>query len=302
MQITFWGVRGSTPTPDADSLRYGGNTACVEVRTPEGHVIIVDGGTGIIALGKALSRQPGPRGAEVALLLSHLHWDHIQGLPFFSPLYDPRSEVHLYGSDAYGISVDEMLDGLMRPPYFPVDTHVLRSRKQHMMAAGQRFRLWDVEITALSLNHPQGCLGFRFEASTGVFVYASDHEHGNARYDAAVRDLARGADLLVYDAQYTPEEYPSRRGWGHSTWAEGVSVARDTGARRLMLFHHDPGHSDTFLDGVLAQARSVFPHVDAASEGACIRVEALAHRKPARAVAQAFLPAHRPKRLQAGFA
>ncbi len=272
MHITFWGVRGSTPTPHPHTLRYGGNTACVEVRTPAGHTVILDCGTGITALGKRLAEKTPREGLQLMVFLSHFHWDHIQGLPFFAPLYDARNQVFFHCFKAQGITTRDALGGLMLPPYFPADISVMRSQKNFRTIGEERMKVFDVEIVSRYLHHPQGCLGFRVEAETGVFVYATDHEHGHAKFDSNIRELAAGADLLVYDAQYTPAEYDSRAGWGHSTWQEGIRVARDSGARELVLFHHDPDHSDLFLDKVLLEACARFPRVDIAAEGTTVAI------------------------------
>ena len=266
MHITFWGVRGSMPTAHPSTLRYGGNTSCVEIRTPEGHTIILDCGTGITHLGKLLAERTPPRGLNLMVFLSHFHWDHIQGLPFFAPLYDARNQVFFHCSGAQGMTAKDALGGMMLPPYFPVDMSVLKSRKTFRTIGEQRLKVFDVEIVARSLNHPQGCLGYRVEAETGVFAYATDHEHGNPKFDANVRDLAEGADLLVYDAQYTPAEYELHAGWGHSTWEEAVQVARDAAVKELVLFHHDPDHSDLFLDKMLLEVWNRFPRAAMATE------------------------------------
>ena len=273
MQITFWGVRGSVPTPHPRTLKYGGNTPCVEVRTPEGHTIILDCGTGVTHLGKILAENTPPDGLKLMVFLTHFHWDHIQGLPFFTPLYDARNQVFFHCFEAHGYTGKEALNALMLTPYFPVDVSVMKGRKNFYTIGEERLKVFDVEITSRYLNHPQGCLGFRVESETGVFVYATDHEHGNPKFDVSVRELAQGADVLIFDAQYTPAEYQSHMGWGHSTWEEGIRVARDADVNQLVLFHHDPDHSDLFLDKMLIEARACFPHVHAAMEGTTVSIQ-----------------------------
>ncbi len=267
MNITFWGVRGSVPTPHRRTLKYGGNTPCLEVRTPAGHTIIFDCGTGITHLGKLLADKTPKDGHRLTVFLSHFHWDHIQGLPFFAPLYNPRNQLFFHCFEAHGITARDALGGLMLTPFFPVDMSVMEARKNFYTIGEERLKIFDVEIVTAFLNHPQGCLGFRIEAETGTFVYATDHEHGDPKYDAAVRQLAKGADLLVCDAQYTPAEYKRHVGWGHSTWLEATKIASEAEVKELVLFHHDPEHSDLFLDKVLMEARTCFPRLNSAMEG-----------------------------------
>lgn len=267
MNITFWGVRGSVPTPHRRTLKYGGNTPCLEVRTPEGHTIILDCGTGITHLGKRLAEKTPADGHRLTVFLSHFHWDHIQGLPFFSPLYDARNQLFFHCFEAHGMTARDALGGLMLTPFFPVDMSVMKAGKNFYTIEEERLKIFDVEITTAFLNHPQGCLGYRIEAETGSFVYATDHEHGDPKYDAAIRKLARGVDLLITDAQYTPAEYKQHVGWGHSSWLEATRLAREAEVKELVLFHHDPDHSDLFLDKVLMEARACFPSLHCAMEG-----------------------------------
>ncbi len=280
MQITFWGVRGSMPTPHPRTLKYGGNTPCVEIKTPEGHTIILDCGTGITHLGKILAEKTPPEGHKLMVFLTHFHWDHIQGLPFFAPLYDIRNQVFFHCFEAHGFTGKDALSALMLTPYFPVDMSVMKGRKNFYTIGEERLKVFDVEIVSRYLNHPQGCLGFRVEAETGVFVYATDHEHGVPEHDENVRKLSEKADLLVYDSQYTPAEYQTHQGWGHSTWEEGIKVSNDAGVRELVLFHHDPDHSDLFLDKMLLEARSCFPRVHAAIEGTTVLMQQRKHQSP----------------------
>ena len=273
MQVTFWGVRGSMPSPGPSTFKYGGNTPCLEIRTPQGHTIILDCGTGITHLGKLLAEKTPPDGQHLMVFLTHFHWDHIQGLPFFTPLYDARNQVSFHCFQAQGMTAKDALGGPMLSPYFPVSMNLIKSQKHFHIIGEERLKLFDVEIVSRYLNHPQGCLGFRIEAETGVFVYATDHEQGNPDLDASVRKLAQGSDLLVYDGQYTPAEYQSRLGWGHSTWEEGIQIAHDAGVKELGLFHHDPDHSDLFLDKMLLEARACFPLVHAAMEGTTVNIK-----------------------------
>jgi phosphoribosyl 1,2-cyclic phosphodiesterase len=264
MQVRLWGVRGSTPIPQMDSLGYGGNTACVEVRSRSGSLAIIDGGTGIRSLGQSLSREFQGRKLSLHVFLSHYHWDHIQGIPFFVPLYGPGHHLSFYAAAELG-SVREHLAGQMSKPYFPVSLEVAAPR--NFVDFDSPVKLGDITVSPFPMNHPQGAYGYRIEADGRAVVYASDLEHGHPELDRVLREHAEGADLLIYDSQYTPEEYPKHKGWGHSTWYEGACVAREAGVRQLMLFHHDPWHNDEFLLEVGRQARTEFENTVVAAEG-----------------------------------
>ena len=267
--VTFWGVRGSVPSFDLRSWRYGGNTACVEVRTPAGERIIIDGGTGVRELGRFIRLEEPDRPVEATLLLSHYHWDHIQGLPFSPILYDPRNHLSLFGLrpiSAGGMA--EVLEGQMSGPYFPVDLKVLAAARQFTeLDAGAALQVGDAQVRTRGLYHPQGCLGFRIETSEGVVVYASDNEPGDPAGDRNIRELAQGADIFICDAQFAPAFLEKRRGWGHSSWADALQVARDAGAKHVVLFHHDPDSDDAVIDGYVEQAQQEFETVWAAAEG-----------------------------------
>ena len=267
MRIRFWGVRGSTPTPQSENMGYGGNTACVEVRLNE-NIYVFDCGTGFRNLGKELAREFGPRAIRAHLFLSHFHWDHIQGIPFFAPLYENSENRFFFHSGCRTHDWQEILHGQMAKPYFPVEmSHMAAAREFYSLDEG-RNEFDGFRFQTRWLNHPQGCLGFRVEAKAGVLVYATDNEPGDAAGDRAVRELAEGADVLIYDAQYLPEEYDSqKRGWGHSHWREAVKVARDSGVKELILFHHDPDHTDACIDSLVAEAKNHYPRLRAAFEG-----------------------------------
>jgi phosphoribosyl 1,2-cyclic phosphodiesterase len=278
MRIKFWGVRGSTPTPQAENMRYGGNTSCVEVRFGD-QLYIFDCGTGFRVLGHQLqdefSEKRQPISAHV--FVSHFHWDHIQGIPFFRPLYDsPDSRFHFHCSSRTR-SLRQVMDEQMASPYFPVDlSHMKAQRKFYDIDSGRLNMDEGIQIQTAWLNHPQGCMGFRLETKDGVLVYATDNEPGDAAFDKAVRKLAEGADVLIYDAQYLPEQYAAeKRGWGHSHWREAVNVVMESGAKELVLFHHDPDHTDAVVDRVVKEARNYYPKVRAAAEGMEIKIESL---------------------------
>ncbi len=274
MQVKFWGVRGSTPTPQAENLRYGGNTSCVEVRVGE-QIYIFDCGTGFRVLGQELQREFGDRPFSAHVFVSHFHWDHIQGMPFFRPLYESPKSRFMFHSSSRTRSLEQVLTDQMSSPYFPVDLDQMRARRDFYEIQNGCLDMEDgIRIKTQWLNHPQGCLGFRIESKDGVLVYATDNEPGDAEFDKGVRKLAEGADLLIYDAQYLPEDYAARRrGWGHSHWREAVNVAMESGTKELILYHHDPEHTDTIVDKVVTDARNYYPNVRAAAEGMVIKLE-----------------------------
>jgi phosphoribosyl 1,2-cyclic phosphodiesterase len=267
MLVRFWGVRGSTPTPQAENLRYGGNTSCVEVRI-NGHIYVFDCGTGFRNLGKHLQREFADRPISAHVFLSHFHWDHIQGIPFFTPLYEKHDSFFYFHSSNRARGLQHALEDQMSEPYFPVDMAEMAAKRHFYDIEEDRIAFDDCVIQSRWLNHPQGCLGFRLETDDKVLVYATDNEPGDAQFDKSVRQLAEGADVLIYDAQYLPEEYEAKkRGWGHSHWREAVNIVMESGAKELVLFHHDPDHDDACIDSIVQVARNYYPKVRAAAEG-----------------------------------
>jgi phosphoribosyl 1,2-cyclic phosphodiesterase len=281
MKVRFWGVRGSTPTPALENLRYGGNTPCVEVRTPDGRIFVLDCGTGFRLLGKQLLGEFGHKSVQAHVFLSHYHWDHIQGIPFFEPLYNPENQFQFYGFISSAGSVQNVIEGQMSDPYFPVNMNIMQAQRHYQKIGAEAVDLDGMKVYALPLNHPQGCLGFRMEHNGMVVTYATDNEPGSPEHDANVRKLAEGADLLIYDAQYTPLEYSNfKKGWGHSTWREGVNIAKETGVKQLILFHHDPDHNDVFVDSIVGETRKVMANSMASWEGLEIDLAAGQQDKP----------------------
>lgn len=270
--IKFWGVRGSIASPGPTTAGVGGNTSCVEVRAGDARLVL-DAGTGIRALGEQLVREGV---GDVALLLSHTHWDHIQGLPFFVPAYLPGTRLAVYGQ-ASGQMVRDVLERQMSSPVFPVRLDELASDLDTRdVGDRESFQIGDVRVTAAKLNHPGGVLAYRIEHGGRSVVYATDTEHYSC-VDPALRALADRADVLIYDSQYTPEEYrgeagPSKVGWGHSTWEEGVRLARVADVGRYVLFHHDPKRTDEGVAELERQAQRRFTASVAAREGMVIEL------------------------------
>jgi phosphoribosyl 1,2-cyclic phosphodiesterase len=258
-------VRGSTPTPTPLNARYGGNTPCVQILHTGSDAVILDAGSGIRELGLQLVAQPP---ANIHLFLTHFHWDHIQGIPFFEPLYDDRFHVIIHAAHPPD-EIEEVISAQMQPPCFPVQLE--RFNHDHRIefrTIGEAPETIDgLTIQRFPLHHPQGCFGYRVDSGTRRIVYATDHEHGDAAIDTNLRAIAQDADVLIYDAQYTPHELSHHRDWGHSTWLEATCVARDANAKKLVLFHHDPNRTDAALDTIVTEACKTFPQTTAAQEG-----------------------------------
>ena len=239
-------------------------------------MLILDGGTGLRTLGDQLLRG-GP--VDTSILFSHVHWDHIQGIPFFAPIFRSDTRLAMWGAPEH-MTLEAVMRRQMGGPTFPVPLdHVPAQLSFHPISAGATVAIGPFEVTAASLRHPNGVYGYRIEHGGRSIVYATDTEHQPGTLDAGLIELARGADLLIYDAQYTPAEYagavgPSRAGWGHSTWIEGVKVAAAAGAGQLVLFHHDPTHDDQAIAAIEASAAAQLPGTIAAREGLIIELEA----------------------------
>lgn len=268
MQVRFWGVRGSTPTPQRENLGYGGNTSCLEVRTDSNEILIFDGGTGIRLLGNALEEEFRDKPIRAHVFFSHFHLDHIQGIPFFAPLYEPQNHFTFYfaGRRVANLVMDA-LAGMMANPYFPVDMSKLPCKREYVDLSEGAFAIEDTHILVLPLNHPQGCVGYRVMNNGKICAYCTDVEQGTDWSDRNLGILARESDLFVVDAQYTPDEYQHHWGWGHSTWKQSVDVGVKTEVKQIALFHHDPYHDDNRVDKILSEARQLHSHVIAAHEG-----------------------------------
>ncbi len=273
-RATFWGVRGSIPAPGPDTVETGGNTSCVELRCGA-TCIVFDGGTGLRLLGNELAKQPP---APIHLFFSHVHWDHIQGFPFFAPAFVAGTTIHMYGSAEVSGRVENALAGQMETPNFPVKLWALPARLVFRdLREGEVLDLpGGARVTCATGNHPGGVLAYRVDYEGRSFVYATDTEH-YAVPDPKLVKLARGADVLVYDSMYTPEEYagaagPPKTGWGHSTFEHGVALAKAAAVRKYVLFHHDPGQDDAAVREKERRARALFAESVAAREGLTIDV------------------------------
>jgi ribonuclease BN (tRNA processing enzyme) len=289
MQVRFWGTRGSIAKPGPSTARYGGNTSCIEVRSARGTLIVIDCGTGSHGLGQALLAEGVTRGC---LLISHTHWDHIQGLPFFAPLFNPTNEWDICGPKGVSGSLRETLAGQMESTYFPVALESLGATIRYWDLLQGTFQVDDIRVSTHHLNHPALTLAYRIEADGASIVYACDHEvyshaaaNGHSRLegpDLRHAEFAAGADLLIHDSQYTAEEYPAKVNWGHSTMEYAMRVAREAGVGQLALTHHDPLRTDDELDHLQERARATMREYDspievfAAAEGLTIDVKASA--------------------------
>jgi len=264
--IKFWGVRGSIACPGPETVRYGGNTTCIEVRCGE-HLIVFDAGTGIRALGAELgSHAP----VSLDLFFTHTHWDHVGGLPFFGPAFDSRNHIRLWaGHLVPGQTLRDVLTNLMMAPLFPVSLDVFQaSCTFNEFACGTTLApVPGVVLKTGLLNHPNNACGYRLEFGGKVFALITDTEHLPGGPDPRVLTLARDADVMVYDAMYTDEEYPRFQGWGHSTWQEALRVADAAGVKQVVLFHHDPSHDDAFMDRIAQTADRIRPGTVVAREG-----------------------------------
>ena len=268
MKVKFWGVRGSIPVPGPDTVRFGGNTPCVEIETVDREVLIIDAGTGIRLLGLDLARRPIERLIAV-LLFSHTHWDHIQGLPFFSPARLRQNRLVILGAHRVDRQLEQVLAGQMVDAYLPFTLEDLHAdvlvKEVH---DGEKIVVGNsTSVLPRLLSHPGGVFGYRISCQDSTVVYASDVTHPSENLDPRLIELARNADLLIHDAQFTPEEKKTHKEWGHSSWVEAVQAAQKANVGRLVLFHHDPLHNDDDLDRIEQEAKALFGAACLAREG-----------------------------------
>ncbi|HMP83791.1 MAG TPA: response regulator [Verrucomicrobiota bacterium] len=304
-QFKFWGVRGSIPTPGPATVRYGGNTSCIEIRAA-GQVIILDAGTGLRALGRQLAKEFSGQPLSLTLLLSHTHWDHIQGLPFFAPIYQPNRMLRILGFEGARTGLVNVLSGQMESPYFPVPFGELPGNIQIEELRDMEFQVGPLKAAAWFANHPGVCVGYRVFTPDGSIAFFPDNEP-RCRYkgETAVAsanpkisldfamaeeqkmiEFLRDVDALILDAQYDLEEYEQHVGWGHGCVNDAVALAMKANAKNLFLFHHDPDHDDAKVDAMLAHARSLVTaagsslRVEAACEGAVVELSKISANKP----------------------
>ena len=278
-KVKFWGVRGSIPSPGPDTVYYGGNTSCVEVRA-DGELIILDAGTGIRQLGHQLKKEFGERPMKMTILVSHTHWDHIQGFPFFAPAYDPRNKVRILAFEGPRKGVEATLSSQMESPYFPITMDEMPGNIQFEELKSMDFDIGPVHVKAAFMNHPGVCVGYRLYTSAGSICYFPDNElYGRYRearrpqstgetqifarnQDEKLREFIAGSDIVISDAQYDGEEYPQHIGWGHSCAEDVVEFAVRADIKQLFLFHHDPDHTDAHIAQMLAAARKRVSEAD----------------------------------------
>lgn len=269
-EVKIRGCRGSVAVSGPRFHRYGGATTCFEIDLADDHRLLIDMGTGALAVPSDLG--PGPN--RFSVVFTHMHWDHCLAVPFFGPLYDPRSRFDFYGRTVGHLDIEEALDLVMRPPWFPVNFRSTPAAKVfHHLPEETVLDIDGVSIRSVPLHHPDGVSGYRIEWRDAVLVIATDVEHGVPDSDARLLELAQGADVLFYDAQYLPDQYQAQKiGWGHSTWEIGVALAERAGVGSLVLTSHDPQRSDDEIDALVEAARRRFPNTQAAREGAAVRV------------------------------
>ncbi len=273
MKLKFWGVRGSIPTPEEDKMKIGGNTSCIELMLGERRIIL-DMGTGIRGLGKVIVPEiESGKTSEIIIFLSHTHWDHIQGFPFFNPIYMPNVKIIIYGPEKANRHLQVLLEGQMEYDYFPVKfSHLPAKIEFHELSEGFHTIMDGVKIEARRHIHPAIAYTYRIEHNGRSLVYSTDTEHFHDVIDKRVVSISKDADMLIHDSQYTDKVIGFRLGWGHSTWKQAVKVASEAGVDKLVLFHFDPDQSDDDIFKVEEEAKRFFPNTILAREGLQVEI------------------------------
>ncbi|MCX5837943.1 MAG: MBL fold metallo-hydrolase [Deltaproteobacteria bacterium] len=258
MLVRCWGARGSISVSGREYLRYGGDTPCLEIRTKDDHIVIIDAGTGIRRLGNRLLIEDRH---DYTMIFTHVHWDHLMGFPFFRPIYRSGTHIAMFGCPFAQASVREMISRIMTAPYFPVNFEDIKADIRYHETCEEVFQIGGMTITPIPLSHPNQGLGYRFEEDGRSFVYLTDNElsyrhPGGLKYDDYAA-FAKGADLLVHDAEYNPGEYRQTRSWGHSVYTDALRLALDAGVGRLGLFHHNQERTDEAVDEMVADCRRI---------------------------------------------
>lgn len=275
-KITFWGVRGTKPTPGENTILFGGNTSCVQIEVGDRNLIF-DGGTGIAELGNSMIRQGGNKQADI--FFSHLHWDHIQGLPFFQPLFNEGNDFRLYGEDKDEMKFKEVIEGQMNKPYFPITMKMMKSSYEFFSIRPNEEITFDEDIVikTFPVNHPNGCLAYRIKKGNSSIVYCTDTEAMEENKKEFL-EFIREADVLIYDSHFTDEEYfgakdsQAKKNWGHSTWEEGTRISKQADVGYLILYHHKENRSDREQEEIEILAQEKFNNTVAAREGLIISV------------------------------
>lgn len=260
MKIHFWGTRGSIAVPGKDTTLYGGNTTCLELTLQNERKVIIDAGTGIRALGDRLLAES--ERVSIHLLITHIHWDHVLGFPFFAPIYKPSSEIFIDGYPTCMKGLKYTFDNKMGDGFFPVQFNDLSAKIHYVEQLGEGvLEIDDTRIDSIMLQHPQGGFGFRFQEGNKTLVFLTDNELRKDAWTGRSPEnyvaFCKGADILIHDAQYTPQEIPDRRGWGHSNYEDAIDLARRADVKRLVLFHHDPSRADVELQSIEDRCREL---------------------------------------------